>query len=199
MALDERTAQEKLTQEERRGMLRAFADRMLLKISAMDDPEDMPGVERAMRVAAVIERVYSRCDRAEHQIRVEAPNRFKVEAECAIHQNEAIKARVTLANTLKWGEERRLALGPWWDAAQSAAQDKTSAPQVPVSQVPASPLSAAPEHPASADNETPEVLPDTVRDTASKTSDVIYTDYTNDILAAQANLALRQRPLKPPP
>ncbi|MEI9903906.1 MAG: hypothetical protein WDN06_07925 [Asticcacaulis sp.] len=38
---------------------------MLIKATAMDDPEDMPGIERAVRVAAVIERLYSRCDRAE--------------------------------------------------------------------------------------------------------------------------------------
>ena len=67
MSLDDLTTQEKLTPEERRGLLRAFADRMLLKITAMDDPEDMPGVEKAVRVAAVIERLYSRCDRAERQ------------------------------------------------------------------------------------------------------------------------------------
>ncbi|MEI9902822.1 MAG: hypothetical protein WDN06_01700 [Asticcacaulis sp.] len=65
MTLDAHTPEEQLTPEERRGLLRAFADRMLLKAAAMDDPEDMPGVERAVRVMAVIERVYSRCDRAE--------------------------------------------------------------------------------------------------------------------------------------
>eukprot|EP01042_Synura_sphagnicola_P015050 gene15050-19030_t len=82
MVLNERTAQAQLTPEERRGLLRAFADRMLRKITAMDDPADMPGVERAVRVAAVIERVYSRCDRAERQIRTEAHSLFKDEADC---------------------------------------------------------------------------------------------------------------------
>ncbi len=75
MALDDRTAQEQLTPEERRELLRAFADRMLLKVTAMDDPEDMPGVEKAMRVAAVIERVYNRCDRAERQYAIRRPIR----------------------------------------------------------------------------------------------------------------------------
>ncbi|MEI9905933.1 MAG: hypothetical protein WDN06_19980 [Asticcacaulis sp.] len=35
MTLDDAKAQEKLTPEERRGLLRAFADRMLLKAAAM--------------------------------------------------------------------------------------------------------------------------------------------------------------------
>jgi hypothetical protein len=45
MALDDHTVQEQLTPEERRRLLRAFADRMLMKISKMVDPEDMPGVD----------------------------------------------------------------------------------------------------------------------------------------------------------
>ena len=67
MSLDEHAAQAQLTPEERRELLRAFADRMLLKDTAMDDPADLSGVEKVMRVAAVIERVYNRCDRAERQ------------------------------------------------------------------------------------------------------------------------------------
>ncbi|UDF02772.1 hypothetical protein [Asticcacaulis sp. AND118] len=94
--------------------MRAFADRMLLRAEAMDDPEDMVGVERAVRVAAVIERIYSRCDRAEGQ----APDPRRLEAERAVNQSEAIKARAQLASTLEWGDKRRQALGPWWDAAQ---------------------------------------------------------------------------------
>jgi hypothetical protein len=39
MSLDDRTAQAHLTPEARRELLRAFADRMLCKITAMDDPE----------------------------------------------------------------------------------------------------------------------------------------------------------------
>jgi hypothetical protein len=67
MSLNDRTAQAQLPPDKRRELLRAFADRMLLKVTAMDDPEDMPGVEKAVRVAAMIERIYSRCDRAERQ------------------------------------------------------------------------------------------------------------------------------------
>ncbi len=129
MALDARTAQAQLTPEERRGLLRAFADRMLLKITAMDDPEDMPGVERAVRVAAVIERVYSRCDRAERQVRTEAPALFKAQADCANHQIEAIRGRVSLAGTLEWEDKRRRALGSWWDAAEKATQSTTLGPR----------------------------------------------------------------------
>ena len=70
MALDDRTAQEQLTPEERRGLLRAFADRMLLKVTAMDDPEDMLGI-----------------DRAERQIRDQAPDPRKLEAERAASGN----------------------------------------------------------------------------------------------------------------
>lgn len=114
MALDERTAEERLSPETRRKTLRAFADRMLLRAAAMDDPEDMQGVERAVRVAAVIERIYSRCDRAEGQ----APDPRKLEAERARNTIAATEARVSLAGTLKWAEQRREALGPWWNAAQ---------------------------------------------------------------------------------
>ncbi|BBF81473.1 hypothetical protein [Asticcacaulis excentricus] len=97
--------------------MRAFADRMLLRAEALDDPEDMQGVERAVRVAAVIERIYSRCDRAETQ----APDPRKLEAERAQHYNEALKARVSLAGTLKWTQARRTELGPWWEAAKREA------------------------------------------------------------------------------
>ena len=127
MALDDQTAQQHLTPEERRGLLRAFADRMLLKVTAMDDPEDLPGVGRAVRVAAMIERVYSRCDRAECQ----KPDPRKAQAERAACEEAAIKARVSLANTLKWGEERRQGLGHWWAAAQKAIE--TPAPQATTS------------------------------------------------------------------
>lgn len=99
-------------------MLRAFADRMLMKISAMDDPEDLPGVERAVRTAAVIERLYSRCDRAEHQ----GPDPCKLRAERAQDEGDALRAQVALAGTLKWSEERRRGLGPWWDAAGRAVE-----------------------------------------------------------------------------
>ncbi len=129
--MDKRTAQAQLTPEERRGLLRAFADRMLRKITAMDDPEDMPGVERAVRVAAVIERVYSRCDRAERQRHIEAPDLFKAEAESATHRRAAIKARVDLAQTLEWENKRRRDLGSWWDAAEKATQTASSASQNP--------------------------------------------------------------------
>jgi hypothetical protein len=121
MALDERTAQEHLTPDERRGLLRAFADRMLLKITAMDDPEDMPGVERAVRVTAVIERVYSRCDRAERQIHDKTPDPRKLETERALTETAAIKARVELASTLEWADRRRQSLGQWWYAAATEA------------------------------------------------------------------------------
>ena len=117
MALDTHSTEERLSPEVRRRRLRAFADRMLLRAEALDDPEDMPGVERAVRVAAVIERIYSRCDRAETQ----APDPRKLEAERAQHYNEALKARVSLAGTLKWAQARRTELGPWWEAAKREA------------------------------------------------------------------------------
>jgi hypothetical protein len=152
-------------------MLRAFADRMLRKVTAMDDPEDLPGVERAMRVAAVIERVYSRCDRAERQTRVEAPDLFKAEADCATHKTAAIKARVSLANTLRWGEERRRDLGHWWDAAQTVTQTPPETSSALASKaVPAGGLKITP------------------------------VDNTDAIEAARAELALRRRlPLPSPP
>ena len=192
MSLNDHTTQEKLTPEERRELLRAFADRMLMKITAMDDPEDMPGVEKAVRVAAVIERLYSRCDRAEHH----APHPRKLEAERASHEEEAIKARVSLANTLKWSDERRQGLGQWWDAARTVTQDQTRTPatvqasnqaalQRP-SATPAPQGAAAPNCPGKAE--------------------VTYTDYTDCILKAQADLRLKkisaaafEGPAKKPP
>lgn len=166
MALNDHTAQEKLTPETRRELLRAFADRMLLKVSAMDDPEDLPGVERAMRVAAVIERLYSRCDRAEHHI----PDPRKAEAERAAHEAAAVKARVSLANTLKWGAERRRDLGHWWDDAQIASE--TPAPQAKAGET---------------------------AGTAPVRAKVIYTDLTEDIEQARAELTLRKRSTAPSP
>jgi len=139
MSLDDRATQEKLTPEERRGLLRAFADRMLLKVSAMDDPEDLPGVEKAMRVAAVIERVYSRCDRAEPQ---KSESR-KLDAERAAHEEAAIKAQVSLASTLKWSEERRQGLGHWWETAQKAIE--TPAPQATIAGQTSSTMPAMPK------------------------------------------------------
>ena len=191
MSLDDHTAQQHLTPEERRGLLRAFTDRMLLKVTAMDDPEDMPGVEKAMRVAAVIERVYSRCDRAERQ-KHDAPDPRKLEAERAVNETAAIKARVNLANTLKWGEERRPDLGHWWDDAKNLtkaeiqtitkAQANRQAPdQV---ETPSRPqLSAAPDRPAA----------ETALNSPPSWQKVTYVDLTDDIEAARAELALQRR------
>ena len=197
MSFDDRTAQEKLTPEERRALLRAFADRMLLKVTAMDDPEDMPGVERAVRVAAVIERVYSRCDRAERQMRDKTSDPRKLEAERATHEEEAIKARVSLANTLKWSDERRKGLGQWWDAAQNITKTTAQAP------TPAE-APARPQKTAASDKTTTEAA----LNSAPSQPQATYVDLTDDIEAARAELALKRReaaksalapPLRGPP
>lgn len=192
MALDDHTVQEQLTPEERRRFLRAFADRMLMKISKMDDPEDMPGVEKAVRVAAVIERLYSRCDRSESH----APDPRKLEAERATNETEAIKARVSLAKTLEWGDMRRRDLGQWWDAAQTVIQDQIQTgtpPLMPAEQ----PDADAPEHSAPvSDKAAPPSAPK-----------VEYVDYTEYIRKARAHLGLKNMPeaalagpaRKPPP
>ena len=192
MSLDDRTAQAQLTPEERRELLRAFADRMLLKVTAMDDPEDLPGVEKAVRTAAMIERIYSRCDRAERQ----RPEPRKLEAERATHEEAAIKAQVSLAGTLKWGEERRQSLGQWWEAAESITKTKTQTKTL--APAPAEPPTrpqkpAAPERPATAAD--PTVVPSWQK--------VTYVDYTEAFEAARAELALKKRAAKlmsiPPP
>jgi ribosome-binding protein aMBF1 (putative translation factor) len=180
MALDDRTAQEQLTPDERRELLRAFADRMLLKISAMDDPEDMPGVERAVRVATVIERVYSRCDQAERQIRDKTPDPHKVEAERATHKEEAIKARVSLANTLEWGEKRRRDLGPWWDAAKHATEVQASPQTAPLK-----------SHLAASETLTSQDGAASAPASSSETPAVNYIDYTDAIHQARAALGLK--------
>ena len=151
---------------------------MLLKITTMDDPEDMPAIEKAMRVAAVIERLYSRCDRAERQ----KPEPCKVYAERATHEEEAIKAQASLASTLKWGEERRRVLGPWWEAAQKVTQNATKT--VPQAQ-------ARPQKPAVPDK--PAVMP---LNSPPSWQKVTYTDLTDDFEAARAELALQRRAAK---
>jgi len=189
MSIDDRTAQAHLTPEARRELLRAFADRMLLKVTAMDDPEDLPGVEKAVRVAAVIERLYSRCDRAERQ-RDKASDPRQVEAERARHESEAIKAQVSLANTLKWGEERRQGLGQWWDDAQKLAKTPAQV-AVPSPDRPLKP--AAPERQAA----------EGALNSPPSWQKVTYVDLTDDIEAARAELALQRREAKlasiPPP
>ncbi|HTM82148.1 hypothetical protein [Asticcacaulis sp.] len=185
MALDDCTAQEHLTPEERRKLLRAFADRMLLKITAMDDPEDMPGIERAVRVAAVIERVYSRCDRAERQIHDKTPDPRKLETERALTETAAIKARVSLANTLKWGEARRRDLGPWWDEAQKVANSQTPAPAKSrkPAETPAPQGKVISAQPMPVDGNRP--------GTGPKMPNVTYVDYTDSIMEARAALGLK--------
>jgi hypothetical protein len=187
------TAQPQLTPEERRNHLRAFADRMLLKLAAMDDPEDLPGVERAVRAASVVERLYSRCDRAERG----DDDPRKLRAERARYESEAIKAQVSLADTLKWGEERRRNLGPWWDAAG----EKAAAPAA-VSLPAARPVET-PQMPETETEAAPEAAPKTAPRTATETSpagppkaapEVTYLDYTDAIAAWRVELGL-----DPPP
>ena len=144
MSSDARTAQHHLTPEERRDLLRAFADRMLLKITAMDDPEDMPGVERAVRTAAVIERLYSRCDRAERCL----DDPHKRRAERARHAEEAFKAQASLAHTLKWSDKTRRSLGKWWDAAEKAAEAPR---ETPPAKPPVTPQAACVDNPGAID------------------------------------------------
>lgn len=62
-------AQELLTPEDRRARLCAFADRMLICAENMAPPEDMLELERAVRVATLIERIYARV----HLTEVRAP------------------------------------------------------------------------------------------------------------------------------
>jgi len=168
MSLDDRTTQQQLTSEERRALLRAFADRMLRKLTTMDDPADMPGVEKAVRTAAVIERLYSRCDRAERQ----KPEPRRIEAERATDEEAAIKAQVSLASTLKWGEERRRDLGQWWEAAQNVTKTVTQETQL---------VTPAPQMAIAAEHLTP---------SAPK---VPYVDYADCIAQARAELALQKR------
>ena len=175
ISFDNRTAQPHLTPDKRRELLRAFADRMLLKVTAMDDPEDLPGVEKTVRTAAVIERIYSRCDRAERQTE---PSR-KVDAERAIHEVAAIKAQVSLAGTLRWSEERRRDLDQWWEAAQKVTQNATKA----AAKAPVVPQTTA----------TPEKLAEIPLNSPPSWQKVTYIDMTDDIESASTELALQRR------
>jgi len=187
MSQDDHTAQQHLTPDERRTLLRAFADRMLLKVTAMDDPEDLPGVEKAVRTAAMIERVYSRCDRAERQIRDTSPDSRKAEAERAIHEEAAIKAQVSLAGTLKWSEERRRDLGQWWEAAQRVTQNTTQDAIKTVAEAPVHPQKTV---------EPEDQLAEAAFKAALAAQKVTYVDYTEAIESARAELALQRREAK---
>ncbi|MDC7684056.1 hypothetical protein PQU92_12270 [Asticcacaulis sp. BYS171W] len=181
MALDTRTPDEKLSPEARRGHLRAFADRMLLRTVALDDPEDLSGVERAVRVVAVIERIYSRCDRDEGQ----APDPHKLQTERARHQAKAVKARVHLAGTLEWGEKRRKALGPWWDAAGTAVEAPVKL-ETPVEVRAAEAVVPVNAVASKAADERPKTLPG-----LTPAAEAGYVDYTDAILKARSALGLR--------
>ena len=196
MSIDARTVQEQLTPEARRGLLRAFADRMLLKVSAMDDPEDMPGVEKAVRVAAVIERIYYRCDRSEHH----APDPYKCEAERAQNAEAAIKSRFSLANTLQWEDRVHRTLEPWIGAAKDLAKPQTDRPVAVAVAVPAPPApepgTATPEAaPAPAPVPAPSAEP--LPQTAPDEIDDYYIDCTEDIDRARALLGLPPAPDDP--
>ncbi len=56
---------EALTPETRRGHLRAIADRMLLALSREEDPKTGEEIEKGIRRALLIERLYARCDATE--------------------------------------------------------------------------------------------------------------------------------------
>ncbi|MFP1129864.1 hypothetical protein [Asticcacaulis sp. W401b] len=56
---------EALTPETRRGHLRAIADRMLLVLSREADPKTGEEIEKGIRRALLIERLYARCDATE--------------------------------------------------------------------------------------------------------------------------------------
>lgn len=195
MSSDAPTPQPCLTPEERRDYLRAFADRMLLKLTKMDDPEDLPDVERAVRVASVIERLYSRCDRAERGDN----DPYKLRADRARHESEAIRAQVSLADTLKWGEKRRDDLGKWWDAAGEKAAAPVSLPAARAVETPMTsesvkpvPVNAAPQKTPDAIHEiSHEISPDVAPKAAPE---VTYEDYTDAIAAWRVELGL-----DPPP
>ena len=195
MSLDDRTAQAHLTPDARRQMLRAFADRMLIKITALEDPKDLPGIERAVRTAAAIERIYSRCDRAERQV----PDPRKLEAERANNAAEAIKARVHLAADLEWGEKRRQKLGQWWDAADTSAQAQTQSQTSTPAQTPAQP--AAPAAPQAAAQATPETtaIPSAEVLKPNQASTAAREAATQDTANVSAPAADPQRPAKAGP
>ncbi|WP_298330934.1 hypothetical protein [Asticcacaulis sp.] len=54
-----------LSAEDRRERLRAFADRMLIGLDKLDDPETGEDIEKGIRRALMIERLYARVDAAE--------------------------------------------------------------------------------------------------------------------------------------
>ncbi|UDF05487.1 hypothetical protein [Asticcacaulis sp. AND118] len=77
-----------MTPEQRRKRLRAFADRMLIALGEVDDPENGDDVVKGVRTALMIERLYARCDASE----------------AGAHKRAAasIEDQVTLQKKLKW-------------------------------------------------------------------------------------------------
>ncbi|GGZ35568.1 hypothetical protein [Asticcacaulis endophyticus] len=66
MTSDPHTA-ESYTPQERRARLRAFADRMLDHLEDLAPPQDVPELERTVRIGLLIERLYARVDIAERR------------------------------------------------------------------------------------------------------------------------------------
>ncbi|MFT3998287.1 MAG: hypothetical protein QM667_12850 [Asticcacaulis sp.] len=78
------------TPQARRAHLRAVADRMLSLLVRQDDPEDGDGIEKTVRRALLIERLYARCDTAEAgELR---------------RMMQAIDDRVEMDSKTRWGE-----------------------------------------------------------------------------------------------
>lgn len=76
--------QERYTPEERRMRLRAFADRMLERLEDLPPPEDLPELERTVRVGLLVERLYARVDVSERK----APPPERTEEEIAETRRE---------------------------------------------------------------------------------------------------------------
>jgi len=102
-----------------------------------------------------------------------------VEADRATHEEAAIKARVSLANTLKWGDERRRDLGAWWYAAQNVTNHVTAPGKPP----------ARPQEADVSDHQTAEGS----LNRSPSSQRVTYVDLTDDIEAARTELALQRR------
>ncbi|MFT3997314.1 MAG: hypothetical protein QM667_07900 [Asticcacaulis sp.] len=109
---------EQLTPQERRTRLRTFADRMLMALSNVDDPETGNDVAKGMRLALMIERLYARCDISEALASKRAAE-ARAEQERQAHRAERASASWNPVADLKAEVERlRAAANPKAEPAQ---------------------------------------------------------------------------------
>lgn len=87
-----------LRPEDRRMQLRAFADRMLLALSKTDDPETGEDIEKGIKRALLIERLYSRVDASEARPSKQVTSQVAVKSKPAAATASAAETQFEIAS-----------------------------------------------------------------------------------------------------